>query len=322
MNRIAYFDFLRGLAIIMVCGIHTWHITDFDSLQGIMSILLRQILNCAVPLFFSNIFCSKKKVDVFSFWKSQIPKVYIPALIWSLPWLCLNILNGGNVAKSIITYCICGFSIYYFIAVIIQYYILLPFLLNVNRFLMTVLSSLISGISIMFIIYLTQIEGIKLPLIVYAGHGDLWLVFFVLGIYLRYSSYNYSWKLPLLFAILFLVLQMGESYFLYKYNEGGFGIKLSSFIFSVSVILLLFHSSIVKHYSEKYVFVEWIRKIGQFSFGIYLIHCFFITLISHTEFKDSFWLIRWFLSISLSIIVIFISKKCLSPKINYYLGFY
>ncbi len=60
MNRIAYFDFLRGLAIIMVCGIHTWHITDFDSLQGIMSILLRQILNCAVPLFFSNIFCSKK----------------------------------------------------------------------------------------------------------------------------------------------------------------------------------------------------------------------------------------------------------------------
>ena len=43
-ERIAYFDFLRGLAIMMVVGIHTYTL-------GEDSTVVRQILNTAVPLF-------------------------------------------------------------------------------------------------------------------------------------------------------------------------------------------------------------------------------------------------------------------------------
>lgn len=43
-SRMAYFDFLRGLAIIMVVGIHTYTL-------GEDSMVVMQLLNAAVPLF-------------------------------------------------------------------------------------------------------------------------------------------------------------------------------------------------------------------------------------------------------------------------------
>jgi surface polysaccharide O-acyltransferase-like enzyme len=45
-QRESYYDFLRGIAIMMVIGIHTY--TD-----GFMhfNLFLRQFLNCAVPIF-------------------------------------------------------------------------------------------------------------------------------------------------------------------------------------------------------------------------------------------------------------------------------
>ena len=44
MKRNTYFDFLRGLAIMMVVGIHTYAL-------GKDSTVVRQLLNTAVPLF-------------------------------------------------------------------------------------------------------------------------------------------------------------------------------------------------------------------------------------------------------------------------------
>lgn len=43
-SRNTYFDFLRGVAIIMVIAIHTYHKAED-------SVAFRQILNAAVPLF-------------------------------------------------------------------------------------------------------------------------------------------------------------------------------------------------------------------------------------------------------------------------------
>ena len=80
-ERIAYFDFLRGLAIMMVVGIHTYTL-------GEDSTVVRQLLNAAVPLFIaiSGYFLSQKKMenkdDYFSFLKKQLPKVYLPVLVW------------------------------------------------------------------------------------------------------------------------------------------------------------------------------------------------------------------------------------------------
>jgi len=37
-NRNHYFDFLRGIAILMVVGIHTYTMSNFDSVEGIFII--------------------------------------------------------------------------------------------------------------------------------------------------------------------------------------------------------------------------------------------------------------------------------------------
>ena len=51
--RIPYFDFLRGVAIIMVVFIHCFGICYSYSNVNIPVITIRNLLNVAVPLFFA-----------------------------------------------------------------------------------------------------------------------------------------------------------------------------------------------------------------------------------------------------------------------------
>lgn len=106
-QHITYFDFLRGVAILMVVAIHTPYVLgDFTTIDGIARILFRQTLNCAVPIFLalSGFFLGRKTFDsrnsVLSFWKKQIPKVYIPCIVWSLPLLVFSILGGGKCLET------------------------------------------------------------------------------------------------------------------------------------------------------------------------------------------------------------------------------
>lgn len=67
------------------------------------------------------------------FWRKQMTKVYIPTMIVSLPYLALALMYGENPLIAVLTMLVCGYSIYYFIALILQYYALLPILQKVNR---------------------------------------------------------------------------------------------------------------------------------------------------------------------------------------------
>lgn len=138
MKREPYFDYLRGIAILMVVAIHTYPDCKFESFSAIFQITIRQIVGCPVPIFLaiSAFFVGRKdltkKIDRLAFWKKQIPKVYIPAILWSLPLYALSLIHGGSHLHNTVRLLICGFSIYYFIALIVQYYLILPVLKNVN----------------------------------------------------------------------------------------------------------------------------------------------------------------------------------------------
>lgn len=129
MNRNVYFDALRGIAIMMVIAIHT-----FEYRYGDFSLFVRQVFNIAVPLFLaiSGFFLAKKNVDTreayINFLKRQVPKVYIPVILWSLPLFVLDCYQSGQYTLGVITLILCGYSVYYFIALIVQYYVLLPHL--------------------------------------------------------------------------------------------------------------------------------------------------------------------------------------------------
>ena len=141
-SRNPYFDFLRGLAIIMVVGIHTFRTHDLTltSFVDVCNVLLRLILNCAVPLFLaiSGFFIGNRNISFgkehLKFLKHQVPKVYIPCLIFSVPYLIMALYTDTNhLLRYFVFFFACGFSVYYFIALIIQYYLLLPFLSKCNK---------------------------------------------------------------------------------------------------------------------------------------------------------------------------------------------
>lgn len=202
-NHIGYFDFLRGLAILMVVGIHTFPVSSWDNPDDIWQIILRQLLNCAVPVFLalSAFFLAKKSFDSFknirSFWKKQILKVYIPCLIWSLPLFLLAIKNDGNIIIEIVRFFICGYSIYYFVALIIQYYLLLPLLTSVNK-MGGVIFMILSVVSISLYLYMK----FQWPLILYAGPFWVWIMFFHQGIIIGKSDRNY----PILTLVVLFLL--------------------------------------------------------------------------------------------------------------------
>lgn len=133
-NRQTYFDFLRGVAILLVIGIHTFTIRPFEGVGNIIQIGIREAINFAAPLFLaiSGFFIGKKKIssctDYFYFLKRQIPRVYVPAVLWSIPMVVLCALHGKGVVPSIGKSILCmTFGPYYFIVLIIQFYLLHPY---------------------------------------------------------------------------------------------------------------------------------------------------------------------------------------------------
>ncbi len=331
MERNYFFDFIRGIAIIMVIAIHTYTNSDLNNLQGEIYTIIRQIFNCAVPIFFaiSGYFLASKnlydKDHLLDFWRLQIPKVYTPVLFWSFPFLILDLIKCKSLSclfLGIIKYFTCSYSIYYFIAVIIQFYILLPLLLKLRNNItkLIILAFLISFISVFVSIYYIQVNGLDIPLIILAGHADFWIIFFIIGIFLRYSSRNYSLIYPIFFVFFTLGLQYVECSYLYGFHGGGFGVKPSSFLFSLSMIFLLFNKRLENYYNERSKLILLIRKIGNLSFGIYLTHCFFISIIHNIPFKFS-WFVEWLIILSISFVFVKIGNYIFPKKINKFIGF-
>lgn len=310
---------------MMVVAIHTFSIS-----KGDMAIAIRQIFNMAVPIFLANsgYFLAKKDVSdqekYYSFIKKHLKKIYIPCLIWSMPLFLMDIRQHSLTISAVLLFIFCGYSIYYFIALIIQYYALLPVLQKMagrHRILKGVGILIVSLACVVSITYFMQIKGFTIPLILYAGVFPLWLIFFYEGLQLgNCHDRNYPILGLFFLAIGALVLQYIESKYLMKFN-GGVGIKPSSFIFSVIMIALLF-SSKFEHYSPKSGFVyKAIVFLGKISFGIYLIHYYVITVLNRIfPLITSFWVVDWLFVLVISTVIIVVVRK-VAPVVSKYIGF-
>ena len=322
MKRNTYFDFLRGLAIMMVVGIHTYTL-------GKDSTVVRQLLNTAVPLFIaiSGYCLSQKRMenkdDYLFFLKKQFPKVYLPVLVWSLPLYALALYSGSSIIKQTILLFGCGLSIYYFVAFIMQCYVVLPVINNYisgNKRRVVIVSCLISFAWIAGVMYMNTIQGKGIPLILYAGPLPCWLMFFVLGVMIGHKpERNYSIILPMVIAILGFILSVIETDYLLDHYGKGVGIKPSSFIYSAGMIFLMFSNKVenlIRRTGAIYRFIIW---IGSLSFGIYLVHCYFISFFVKRLPIDS-WLLQWSLALFLTVVFILILRKLLPTKYHKYLG--
>lgn len=164
-----------------------------------------------------------------------------------------------------------------------------------------------------------SVKGISLPLILYAGPFTTWFVFYMLGVYYSDKEIVFSLRNIILFVCIGFVLECLETYWLLQNYDSGFGIKLSSFIFSFGIILLVLHPKTQSlHQDNRYTSL--IVYIGKISFGIYLTHCYIITLLKVILPFES-WILSWLLVVLITMIIIMLSRKILPSWINRYLGF-
>lgn len=184
---------------------------------------------------------------------------------------------------------------------------------------MLYISIMSSFVSILLITYIMSIKGNSLPLIVYAGPFTTWFVFFMLGVFFANKTINSSTKKIITFVIIGLILECFETYWLNTNYKGGYGIKLSSFIYSASVILLILSPKMKSLYKPNKI-TSLVSYVGSISFGIYLIHCFVIMLLKPV-FCNTSWGLFWVVVLITTSCVIAGMRTILPSKINKYLGF-
>ena len=328
-SRNKYFDFLRGISILMVVAIHTMpNISGYNSVLNSISLVLRQVMNCAVPLFLaiSGYFVSKKTFnchsDISRFWRKQIPRVYIPMLVWSIGWFFLSMFQLHNISDAIIKIGMLitgGFSVYYFVALIIQCYMILPLLVK-HKWGGVTICIIASFVSISITSYYINIEGRSFPLILYAGPVYLWIVFFMLGIYISKFPDKQYLRYGCIISVVGLILQVIESNYLLDNFGTGIGIKVSSFVFSSGIILSLMSQQAQNTFkmSKSIRIIAW---IGEISFGIYLIHTYCIAALNKVINNDN-WILMWLFTLLLTLTVVIVMKKIVPASIlKKYFGF-
>lgn len=293
------FDALRGTAILCVVAIHSIILPNNPQSKGLeeisfwLTVFFRQMLNFAVPafLFMSGYFCSRQ--DVFSegaysqFLKRRIPKVLIPYLVWSLilligfPAMKSGQISWGEIPYKLLTAGASG--PYYFVLLIIQFYVLPPLLLKLvnsgwrGGVLVLIINTLVLGC-----LYLCRfVFHVSVPFELYALPAYSWLIFYYFGLYMGHNRKVESWlsvglKGWVALAVSFYFASCIEAVVIIKESGAvSFGmsaIKLSSFAFSLSVIAVFFGAkSRIKRYPRV------LLLIGDYSFGIYLIHMIFLS---------------------------------------------
>ncbi|HEG42722.1 MAG TPA: acyltransferase [Phycisphaerales bacterium] len=339
------FDALRGIAIIGVVLIHTMsdsvrfgqHTVD-GSVGFYYTIFLRQVINFSVPafLFISGYFVAKgaqKHTDYINVTAKRLARVLLPYFIWSMAILLTSgILSGKIDAIMIFLKLLTGKAStpYYFVLLIAQFYILTPVLMYVNSrkngF------ALIALINLMFLatFYIVRLFfSIGIPLyFIFTLPFYSWMIFFQYGLLLganptlekRINSRPGTFASLAIFG---LMLSFAEALLMLKeFGNVGFAmstIKLSSCIYAIGIIsfFLWLKTKITK-------WPKPLLLIGNYSFGIFLIHMLFLDnivfMLSHfTGFRSLlpvFQMVVVLITIIICMGSIYVSRRILTEKIS------
>lgn len=325
MERDTYFDFIKGIAIIFVVLIHVFGcLYEYESINFFI-LIVRNILNCAVPIFCftSAYFISQKDFSIKHNRRkvfNQIIRVYVPYCFCSLPYFILDIKNNHNIVFSIIKYITCYYNIYYFVILIIQFYILYSSF-GKKLFFKEKLLFIINLLVVLILTYYLD-SKFSLPLVLFAGPVVCWCIFFSQGTKQSDSVKRHNLFVYIGLCILTLFLSVGETYFLIDRNKSlvGVGIKPSSILFSFFVMGLLFSCGLREKYISKNGVVKLFEIVGRYSYGIYLTH-FYLILIANKFFRKYLkpnillWIIFSSLIIFINCVCLFCVKK-ISKKIS------
>ncbi len=318
-------DYWRGIAIIAVITIHCtgrlwWY--QYLSAPNILSQITTLIYSCsqfAVPFFIfisGFVLCRRYEVpaEVKSFFLRRISFIIPPYVIFSLLYICFYIIikdSTFNIKKVLFELLVADASFHlWYIAVIIQFYLLYPILIRIYNYYSNniyYLFSIIFGIQILLpkIIklllctvlsnYYPEIIISKILHICSTRLFVSYLLYFMLGIHCAkhytffYDAIKKISNIRIAFAALTILILSGLYSFLWLnelYKLYSLNLYFESLLYILSstpmyLVAFLLAFRISYYLIKKGNAIQFIMHIlGKYAFGIFLIHVMFIRIIA------------------------------------------
>lgn len=293
-------NYLRAIAIIGVLIIHTTDSTAaVKNLTGLTFSLMyiEELIRFAVPMF---IFVSgfvlynkyKSELPVKDFYKKRFMSILIPYIIFSVLYCIINTQLGlfptftfNSVITSIFNFSASGQ--FWYIQLILTFYIFYPVIIayyeiTKDRFGIYILTALFSPILIMYIL------GSFIPSFGFALSTPFkYLIYFLFGIYINdnYAKIcplleRISMKKVILLVVLIVSLPLVSMFLVVDPRCGTQFSNSIPYYYQLALVsthilhicIFIFCLYLLLIYKPR---LGILQKIGEYSYGIFLVHAFF-----------------------------------------------
>lgn len=298
----------KGIAILAVIFLHLLSTFFPDQiyqsgLNGLFFITLNQLCRFSVPLFIglSGHGLAKKygylALNKLPFYRHQLKKILPAYLFWSLFFIfTYRIYQPGFSFHQIGSDLLLGLADYhlYFVPLIIQFYILYPFLSKLlNKFNWSLLTLFFVSQLVYFIFLRLLTANTSSPLFLSSDQFQYrqiinWLFYFVFGLFLsqvdlaKLSKNRLTKPIIILFITIGLVISIADSYYLINTHQSiiyatSFS-RPSVFIYSIAIIgLFIIYGQSLLRYMRPYL--PLLSFFGRHSYIIYLSHPLFLRFL-------------------------------------------
>ena len=323
-----YWQEVRGICITAVVAIHVLAEYQLKCKSiGLEWVLFRQLLNFAVPTFifmagyFTNV--SKVNESIGKYYLKRVGRLLIPYLLWSTLYYLLrghgksnflNVLITGNASWQL-----------YYIVVLLQCVIITPLLAKIN-----------GGVKYAIILFF-----LYMVVRYYCAFSDISMSFPLCVEYLPFYAYGLNLgktkKIDSIhtkniksIALLLLIVSFVEAFWWYKHGNLVMAMtqgKLTSYVFAMGMIICftLFDKPAE---SEANVLSKWLKKMGDYSYGIFYVHMIVIFALEKlwdmfsvkVQYGGVYCLLNFFVVMIVSCGVIACANIILPRKINIIIG--
>ena len=310
----------RAIAIIAVVMIHT-------TPAGQWQVFCKPFINFAVAtfIFLSGYLTKTDNDNWLKFYIRRITRVLVPYIIWTVIYSIPDIRSAGLSALVKNLLCANATTTLYYIFVYIQFVLLAPLLGKLAKSPYRHLGWLIAPLSVILFKYIPVFGDIQLGKHIELFWNDAclgWFTFYYLGLILGNTIIDRQFNIRNL-AVLYcasLLLQMAEGYLWFTVDPAGCGsqLKLSS-ILSSTIFMLIIYCVLNRGSHEPKS--RLLCSIGDYSFGIYLVHMIFLNGLQHLEFYSAIpYPITSLIVLSVSFIFCYISSAVLGKKASRWAG--
>ena len=318
----------RAIAVIAVVMIHT-------TPAGQWQVFCKPIINFAVAtfIFLSGYLTNTDNDNWLKFYVRRITRVLVPYIIWTVIYSIPDIRSSGPWALVKNLLCANAATTLYYIFVYIQFVLLTPLLGKLAKSPYRQLGWLIAPLSVILFKYIPVFGNIQLGKHIQLFWKDAclgWFTFYYLGLILGNRIIDRQFNIRNL-AVLYcasLPLQMAEGYLWFTVDPAGCGsqLKLSSILSSTIFMLIIYcvlkcraPSGNSSSHEPKSILL---CTIGDYSFGIFLVHMMFLKGLQHLEFYSAIpYPLTSLIVLSVSFIFCYACTAVMGKRAGRWLGF-